>query len=88
MKPERSTWSELSQQAAGQLPADFSRRVITRAGEVRTARRQMRVMAATLGLCFLCTSLTVTWMSYQQSEQNLTQWQSLSTVTLAIDRGL
>lgn len=88
MKPEHPSWPELSQQAEGQLSADFSRRVIARAGQVRAARRQLTVMSATLGLCLLGTSLTMTWMTSQQHEQNLTQWQSLSTVTLAIDRGL
>lgn len=88
MNPDSYPWSELSQQASGQLPADFSRRVLTQVGVVRRERRQLATMATTLGLCLFFTCFTATWMARQQQQQNLTRWQELASVTVAIDRGL
>ncbi len=88
MNPEFSNWPDLQLRAAQLVPSDLSRRVIVLAGQARARRYELRVMAATLALCLISTGATVSWWSYRQNAQTLTQWQELAVAAQTVERGL
>lgn len=90
MKPDNSLphWNQLGDQAADRLSIGFSQSVLQRVGEVRAHRRQLAAMSATLAVCLLCTAVATAWNGHQQSEQNLTDWQTLAHVAVAVNQGL
>lgn len=88
MNPEFSNWPDLQLRAAQLVPSNLARRVIVLAGEARQRRYELRVMAATLAICLVCTGATASWWSYQQNTQTLTRWQELAMAAQTVERGL
>ncbi len=94
MQPESHSWKSLHSHAARQLPADFPDRVLRAARDSAQVepsflrsfwRHPLAISAMTAAACLTIAIILHTIESRQATEDNLAQWQEITTQTASLD---